>query len=93
MMLCILLALKLAHVDMYARKLVEREKRKRCGVYLSVSAILSVFVLFVISTLTFFLSSIAKQHGLIGGKQRVSGEFVQAHMTWVCMCICVCCYT
>lgn len=67
--------LKLAHIDIYNKGLVEREKRKR---YVQIEwwTVCSCFksVLFC---------SVAKQHGLIAGKQRLSGR----HSMTVCVCV------
>ena len=49
--------LKLAHIDMYTRRLSEREKRKRCGQNIITCMLILVF-------------SFARQHNLISGKQR-----------------------
>ena len=62
-------ALKLAHMDMYNMRLLEREKRKR-SVCVCVCVCLSV----CLPSMTISFHRIAKQQNLIAGKQRQSGK-------------------
>ena len=74
--------LKLAHIDIYNKGLIEREKRKRCVIHDTHCISIPLCVLCVVC-------SIAKQHGLIAGKQRLSGRHLSTHLsTNICSRLC-----